>query len=136
MRWVRAVLCVLFAGAFVAECIQDSDARPPGRRGGRGRGAPPFYQPKYDDAGNEILPTDPEERAKSVIWARDSNRDRKLSPQEAAIARKDFEDVDSNRDGFLDVKEIAAAYAKFVRAAGGSAPKSSDTPRKGDRKKK
>lgn len=82
------------------------------------------YTPQYDDYGNPIVPKDAEGQAKHFIWSKDAGqKDAKLSAEEAALAPKTFGEIDTNRDGFLDLKELTYYIkSKMPGGAGKEAP--------------
>lgn len=89
-----------------------------------------FFVQEYDSQGFPVQPTNPEQRARQAIWQRDRNRDHKLTLGESGLTAKDFAALDTNQDGWLDLKEMTAYFRGQTGAssAGSSQPSKTSSP--------
>lgn len=129
--------------ASVLLLIETAGAVPRNYNNNRNRNykADNFYKPDYDANGHVVVPpvTDEDKYAHYFIWNLEYNvippltgktghKLHHLAFSELNLSKTDFDEVDANKDGFLDVKEIKAALHKFVAGA-----KSGDSKKDGDK---
>ena len=107
-----------------------------------------FYKPDYDANGNVVIPSaaDEDKYAHYIIWNLEYNalpplvgktghKLHHLAFAELRMTKAEFDEVDTNKDGFLDVKEVKAALHKFIAGAKTGDTKSGDQPQEQPKKK-